>query len=77
MYVRVDPRASADLRAHLSARISYVVEQVDDETLAVGVLGSYGGDQDERAIEEYLDEWRAAHPDIEVAVEAYSDGVAV
>ena len=75
MYVRVDARASADLLAHFSARISYVVEQVDDETIAVGVLGSHS-DHGERDLEEHLDKWRAAHLDVEVVVEAGSGAVA-
>ena len=62
MLIRVsDPTLVPALVGDLEQRARYVVKQVDGDTVAVGVLGSFadGGDLD---LTLFLLAWQAAHP---------------
>jgi hypothetical protein len=60
------PDLLPDLLAFLETRVNLVVQQLDGDHLAVGVLGSFV-DGGAREFEGYLGEWRADHPDVVVS----------
>lgn len=62
---------AADLLAHLSEQVSFVVARTAELEISVGVLGSYA-DGGAAELAAHLDRWRAEHPDVDVQLEAAS-----
>ena len=62
---------AADLLAHLSQQVSFVVARTAELEISVGVLGSYA-DGGAAEVAAYLERWRADHPETEVRFEASS-----
>lgn len=59
MRIRVShPDQLPDLVAFLESRVSLVVQPLEADLLAIGVLGSFA-DGGVRVVEGYLDEWNA------------------
>ena len=68
MLVRIsDPTLMPELVRTLEERAGYVVQQVRDDAVAVGVLGSFadGGELD---LTLFLAAWRQAHPNVALDV---------
>jgi hypothetical protein len=62
---------AADLVAHLSEQVSFVVARTAELEISVGVLGSYA-DGGAAELSAHLDRWRAEHPEVDVQLEAAS-----
>jgi hypothetical protein len=60
------PELLPDLIEFLEERVNLVVQQSEAGELAVGVLGSFA-DGGAGELGQYLEQWRASHPEVAVA----------
>ena len=67
LFVDNDQHA-AELLAHLSEQVSFVVARTAELEISVSVLGSYA-DGGAAALAAHLARWRTHHPDVDVRLE--------
>ena len=69
MRIRIsEPELLAELVDFLRGRIDIVVEELGEDEVDTWVLGSYGLEAHELAMELHLRAWQATHPGVEVEI---------
>jgi hypothetical protein len=69
MRVRIsEPELLGELVDFLHGRVEVVVEQLGEDEIDAGLVGSYRLEAQELAMELHLSAWRVAHPGVHVAI---------